>query len=135
MLDLSWDLLNRCRIMLTPLHLGMRDTSFGKIYHNFQNFTYKYMASSEAMTSSTHSFAHSYRHFHKCCVKISKTSKCQTSLFFNRFSSSFQCFVQKKLFLSSESKSNLFRIWFHLKRKKSELHGPLCYNLCVFEKV
>ena len=65
-------------------------------YQNFQNFMYKiYMASSEVMISSTHSFAYSYRLVKKCFVKICETSKCHTvtSLFFNRFSSGFRYYV------------------------------------------
>ena len=46
------------------------------------------MASSEAMTSSTHSFAYSYRCFQKCFVKICETSKCHNFLIFQPIFSS-----------------------------------------------
>ena len=54
---------------------------WGTYYHKFgQNIDIfkivctKYMASSEGMTSSTHSFAYSYWCFQKCFVKICETS-------------------------------------------------------------
>ena len=63
------------------------------------------MASSEAMTSSTRSFAYSYRLVKKCFVKICETSKCHNCLIFQpifiRFSHNFT--------FSSEIKLNLFR--------------------------
>ena len=61
----------------------------------------KYMASSEAMTSVTHSFAYSYQ----CFVKICENSKCQFLIFqliFVKFS--LFCFT-----LSSEIRLNLLR--------------------------
>ena len=50
---------------------------------------------SEAMTSSTHSFAYSYRCFQKCFVKICETSKCHDSLIFSTdFHQVFTVFVR-----------------------------------------
>ena len=63
------------------------------------------MASSEVMTSSTHSFAYSYRLVKKCFVK-----SVITFLFFNRFSSGFHCYVWKNLLFLLKFKWNLFRI-------------------------
>ena len=55
------------------------------------------MAISEAMTSSTRSFAYSYQLVKKYFVKICETSKCHNFLIFNQFSSGFHCFVHKIL--------------------------------------
>ena len=68
------------------------------------------MASSEAMTSSTHSFAYSYRCFQKCFVKICETSKCHNFLIFQPIFIKFSLFCLKMFTLSSEIKLNLFRI-------------------------
>ena len=71
--------------------------------HNYQKFAQKnkifhilctkYMANSEAMTSSTHSFAYSYG----LVKKFAKLESVITSLFVNRFLSGFHCFLQKIL--------------------------------------
>ena len=65
------------------------------------------MASSEALTSSTHSFAYSYRCFQKCFVKICKL-QCHNFAFIDFrqvFTVLFEIFT-----LSSEIKLNLFQI-------------------------
>ena len=86
-------------------------------YHQYaQNIEFfkilctKYMASSEAMTSSTRSFAYSYRLVKKRFVKICETSKCHIKLPY--FSTNFHqvsLFCSKNFTLSSEIKLNLFR--------------------------
>ena len=77
--------LNRCRIMLTPIQLDWGTLS--QVLLNFSKFyVQKYMASSEAMTSSTRSFAYSYRLVKKCISE--NLRNCQsviTSLFFNKY--------------------------------------------------
>ena len=67
------------------------------------------MASSEAMTSSTRSFAYSYRLVKKCFVKICKTSKCHNFLIFQPIFIRFSLFCSQNFTLSSEIKLNLFR--------------------------
>ena len=67
------------------------------------------MASSEAMTSSTRSFAYSYRLVKKCFVKICETSKCHNFLIFQPIFIRFSLFCSKCFTLSSEIKLNLFR--------------------------
>ena len=68
------------------------------------------MASSEAMTSSTHSFAYSYRLVKKCFVKICETSKCHNFLIFQPIFIRFSLFCLNFFTLYSEINSNLFRI-------------------------
>ena len=68
------------------------------------------MASSEVMTSSTHSFAYSYRLVKKCFVKICKTSKCHNFLIFQPIFIRFSLLCLNFFTLSSEFKLNLFRI-------------------------
>ena len=67
------------------------------------------MASSEAMTSSTRSFAYSYRLVKKCFVKICETSKCHNFLIFQPIFSRFSLFCSQNFTLSSKIKLNLFR--------------------------
>ena len=67
------------------------------------------MASSEAMTSSTRSFAYSYRLVKKCFVKIFETSKCHNFLIFQPIFIRFSLFCSQNFTLSSEIKVNLFR--------------------------
>ena len=67
------------------------------------------MASSEAMTSSTRSFAYSYRLVKKCFVKICETSKCHNFLIFQPIFIRFSLFCSQNFTLSSEIKLNLFR--------------------------
>ena len=68
------------------------------------------MASSEAMTSSTHSLAYSYRCFQMCFVKTCETSKCHNFLIFQTIFIKFSLFCSKFVTLSSEIKLNLFWI-------------------------
>ena len=68
----------------------------------------KYMASSEVMTSSTRSFAYSYRLVKKCFVKICETSKCHNFLIFQPIFIRFSLFCSQNFTLSSEIKLNLF---------------------------
>ena len=67
----------------------------------------KYMASSEVMTSSTHSFAYSYRLVKKCFVKICETSKCHNFLIFQPIFIRFSLLCLKFFTLFSEIKLNL----------------------------
>ena len=64
------------------------------------------MASSEVMTSSTHSFA-SYRLVKKCFVKICETSKCHNFLIFQPIFIRFSLLCLEIFTLSSEIKLNL----------------------------
>ena len=67
-----------------------------------------YMASSEVMTSSTHSFAYSYRLVKKCFVKICETSKCHNFLIFQQpIFIKFLLLCLKIFTLSSKLKLNL----------------------------
>ena len=62
------------------------------------------------MTSSTHSFAYSYGLVKKCIPENLRNFKhFITSLFFNRFSSGFHCFVQKILLFLLKSKLDQLR--------------------------
>ena len=69
--------LNKCRIMFALMYFDM-----GTCVYMFEQkikickilYT-KYMEKSEAMTSSTHSFAYSYRLFKKCFVENYENSK------------------------------------------------------------
>ena len=86
---------------------------WGTYYHKFgQNIKIfkilctKYMASSDAMTSSTRSFAYSYRLVKKCFVKTCVISKCHNFLQPNVIR--FSLFCSKIFTLSSEIKLNLF---------------------------
>ena len=65
------------------------------------------MASSEVMTSSTHSFAYSYRLVKKCFVKICETSKCHNFLIFQPIFIRFSLLCLKFFTLSSKLKLNL----------------------------
>ena len=67
------------------------------------------MANSEAMTSSTRSFAYSYRLVKKCFVKICETSKCHNFLIFQPIFIRFSLFCSENITLSSEIMLNLFR--------------------------
>ena len=77
---------------------------------NFVSFLCtKWMENCEAMTSSTHSFAYSYRLVKKCFFKICETSKCHNFLIFQPIFIRFSLFCSKIFTLSSEIKLNLFR--------------------------
>ena len=82
---------------------------FGQNIEFFKNLCTKYMANSEAMTSSTHSFAYSYRLVKKCFVKICETSKCHNFLIFQPIFIRFSLFCSENFTLSSEIMLNLFR--------------------------
>ena len=69
----------------------------------------KYMASSEAMTSSTHSFAYSYGLVKKCFLKICETSKCHNFLIFQPIFIRFSLFCSENFTLSSEIKLDQLR--------------------------
>ena len=60
------------------------------------------MANSEAMTSSTRSFAYSYRLVKKCFVKICETSKCHNFLIFQPIFIRFSLFCSENFTLSSK---------------------------------
>ena len=66
------------------------------------------MASSEVMTSSTHSFVYSYRLVKKCFVKICETSKCHNFLIFQPI------FIRFSLLCSGKKKKSLFFLKFKL---------------------
>ena len=68
------------------------------------------MENCEAMTSSTHSFAYSYRLVKKCFWKICETSKCHNFLIFQPIFVRFSLFCSNFFTLSSEIKLNLFWI-------------------------
>ena len=59
------------------------------------------------MTSSTHSFAYSYRLVKKCFVKICETSKCHNFLIFQPIFIRFSLLCLEIVTLSSEIKLNL----------------------------
>ena len=70
----------------------------------------KWMENCEAMTSSTHSFAYSYRLVKKCFLKICETSKCHNFLIFQPIFIRFSLFSSKLFTLSFKIKLTLFRI-------------------------
>ena len=67
------------------------------------------MASSEAMTSSTHSFAYSYGLVKKCYLKICETSKFHNLLIFQPIFIRFSLFCSENFTLSSEIKLDQLR--------------------------
>ena len=69
----------------------------------------KYMASSEAMTSSTHSFAYSYGLVKKCFLKICETSKFHNFLIFQPIFIRFSLFCSENFTLSSKIKLDQLR--------------------------
>ena len=75
---------------------------FGQNINIFKILCTKYMANSEVMTSSTHSFAYSYRLVKKCFVKICETSKCHNFLIFQPIFIRFSLLCLKFFTLSSE---------------------------------
>ena len=89
---------------------------WGTYYHKFgQNIKIfkilctKYMESSEGMTSSTRSFAYSYRLVKKCFLKICETSKCHNFLIFQPIFIRFSLFCSENFTLSSEIKLEQLR--------------------------
>ena len=86
------------------------------------------MASSEVMTSSTHSFEYSYRLVKKCFVKICETSKCHNFLIFQPIFIRFSLLCLKLFTLSSEIKLNL--LW------SSSLSSTLLSNFfCLISNI
>ena len=81
----------------------------GRRKKSIQILCTKYMASSEAMTSSTHSFAYSYRLVKKCFLKICETSKCHNFLIFQPIFIRFSLFCSEMFTLSSEIKLDQLR--------------------------
>ena len=69
----------------------------------------KYMASSEVMTSSTHSFAYSYGLVKKCFLKICETWKFHNFLIFQSIFIRFSLFCSENFTLSSEIKLDQLR--------------------------
>ena len=67
------------------------------------------MASSEAMTSSTHSFAYSYGLVKKFFLKICETSKFHNFLIFQPIFIRFSLFCSENFTLSSEIKLDQLR--------------------------
>ena len=67
----------------------------------------KWMENCEAMTSSLHSFAYSYRLVKKCFLKICETSKCHNFLIFQPIFIRFSLLCLKMFTLSSEIKLSL----------------------------
>ena len=80
------------------------------------------MASSEAMTSSTHSFAYSYGLVKKCFLKICETSKFHNFLIFQPIFIRFSLFCSENFTLSSEIKLDQLRT--------SPLRVKSCSNWC-----
>ena len=88
--------IDACRIMLIPICIDMRDIHKFRQNINFSKFLCtKYMASSEAMTLSTHSFAYSYWCFQTNFVKICETSMCHNFLIFQPIFIKFSLFWLK----------------------------------------
>ena len=69
----------------------------------------KLMKNCEVMTSSTHSFAYSYRLVKKCFLKICETSKCHNFLIFQPIFIRFSLFCSENFTLSSDIKLDQFR--------------------------
>ena len=112
--------------------------------HNYQKFGQKnliftilctkYMASSEAMTSSTHSFAYSYGLVKKCFLEICETWKCHNFLIFQPIFIRFSLFCSENFTLSSEIKLDQLRtspliIGSLLVSKQDRDHPPLVWKL------
>ena len=101
---------------------GHNITSLGKILKNFKILCTKYMASSEVMTSSTHSFAYLYRLVKKCFVKICETSNCHNFLIFQPIFIRFSLLCLTIFTLSSEIKLNL--LWSYDMTYTYIIHEP-----------
>ena len=82
---------------------------FGQKIKIFKILCTKYMASSEAMTSSTHSFAYSYGLVKKCFLEICETWKCHNFLIFQPIFIRFSLFCSENFTLSSEIKLDQLR--------------------------
>ena len=113
--------------MLTPIwswYEGHTITSLGKILKFSKFYVAKYMASSEVMTSSgslicIYSYTTGQEMF---CKTYAKLQSVITSLFFNRFSSGFHCYVWKFLLFLLRLSSNL--LW----SSSLEKHDPMLRN-------
>ena len=88
---------------------GHNYQKFGQKIKIFKILCTKYMASSEAMTSSTHSFAYSYGLVKKCFLKMCETWKCHNFLIFQPIFIRFLLFCSENFTLSSEIKSDQLR--------------------------
>ena len=108
---------------------GHNYQKLGQKYKIFKILCTKYMASSEVMTSSTHSFAYSYGLVKKCFLKICETSKFHNFLIFQSIFIRFSLFCSENYTLSSEIKLDQLRT-SPLKTTKSRCiisnGSPLC---------
>ena len=89
------------------------------------------MENCEAMTSSTHSFAYSYRLVKKCFLKICETSKCHNFLIFQPIFIRFSLFCSKLFTLSSEIKLNL--LWISSLRLSLSCMSKLSFLKCPLQ--
>ena len=121
---------------------------FGQNIEFFKNLCTNYMANSEAMTSSTRSFAYiySYRLVKKCFVKICETSKCHnflifqpifirfTTVLFRKFYSFFWNYVKP---VPEFPFKGIVTIVSNLKKKSSGAAWPFMsmYAISVFDKI
>ena len=114
--------------MLTPIYLDMRDITIkvGAKIKIFKILCTKYMASSEAMTSSTHSFAYSYGLVKKCFLKICETSKFHNFLIFQPIFIRFSLFCSENFTLSSEIKLDQLRTSPLKTLRSSPVFDPRC---------
>ena len=99
------------------------------------------MASSEAMTSSTHSFAYSYGLVKKCFLKICETSKFHNFLIFQPIFIRFSLFCSENFTLSSKIKLDQLRtspLNLHWQRKPISLKifaFPVLFNSQIHLKI
>ena len=89
------------------------------------------MENCEAMTSSPHSFAYSYRLVKKCFLKICETSKCHNFLIFQPIFIRFSLLCLKIFTLSSEIEFNL--LWSSSLNELQE-KDQLLYNVKLIVK-
>ena len=92
----------------------------------------KWMEICEAMTSSTHSFAYSYRLVKKCFLKICETSKYHNFLIFQPIFIRFSLFCSRIFTLSSEIKLNL--VWISSLIHNSYIYPFIVPYLLVYQK-
>ena len=88
---------------------GHNYQKFGQKIKIFKILCTKYMASSEVMTSSTHSFAYSYGLVKKCFLKICETWKCHNFPICQPIFIRFSLFCSENFTLSSEIKLDQLR--------------------------
>ena len=91
------------------------------------------MASSEGMTSSTRSFAYSYRLVKKCFVKICETSKCHNFLICQPIFIRFSLFCSQNVTLSSGIKVKSV-LEFRFKTLSQILYHYWTIPLCAAEQ-